>query len=138
MKRMLARNAQTLRQRFFLRRRIKTLACSGLSIRMIPASCNWATNRVRSSIEIVWGRYLRSNAFLTSCKRLLAVELLEQEVLLDLEPKILERERVFDDVVRHPLIELRLDDQVGPQLDNQVFGGLPERESWGPGRERRS
>ena len=32
MKRMLAKNAQTLRHRFFLRRRISTLACSPLSI----------------------------------------------------------------------------------------------------------
>ena len=69
---------------------------------------------------------------------LLAVELLEQEVLLDLEAKVLERERVLDDVVRHPLVELRLDDQVGPELDDQVFGGLPERSRRGPGRERRS
>ena len=66
MNRMLARKLQTLRHRFFLRRRISTLACSALSIWMMPASWSWATNRVRSSIEIVCGRYFRSNAFLTS------------------------------------------------------------------------
>ena len=57
----------------------------------MPASWSWATNRVRSSIEIVCGRYFRSNAFLTSWSVLLAVELLEQEVLLDLEAEVLER-----------------------------------------------
>ena len=62
---------------------------------------------------------------------LLAVELLEQEVLLDLEAEVLQGDRVLDDVVRHPLVELRLDDQVGTQLDLEVFGGLPHRGSDG-------
>ncbi len=62
-------------------------------------------------------------------ERLLAVELLEQEVFLDLEAEILQRQRVLDDVVRHPLVELGLDDQVRPEPDLKVFGGLPE--CWG-------
>ena len=64
-------------------------------------------------------------------ERLLAVELLEQEVFLDLEPEILQRQGVLDDVVRHPLVELGLDDQVGAQPDLQVFGGLAERHGSG-------
>ena len=54
-----------------------------------------------------------------------AVELLEQEIFLDLEPEILQRDRVLDDVVRHPLVELRLDDEVAAQLDPKVLGRLP-------------
>ena len=133
MNRMLARNAQTLRQRFFLRRRISTLACSALSIRMIPASCNWATNRVRSSIEIVCGRYFRSNAFLTSWRVCLPSNCSSRKYSSILKRKYLSASGSLIDVVRHPLVELRLDDQVGPQLDTQVFGGLPERQCGGQG-----
>ena len=72
------------------------------------------------------GPVLPLERLLDVLQALLAVKLLEQEVFFDLESKILEREWVFDDVVRHPLVKLRLDDQVGPEPDNQVFGGLPE------------
>src|SRR5262249_37322654 len=58
---------------------------------------------------------------------LLAVELLEEEVLLDLEPEILQRQRVLDHIVRHPLVELGLDHQIRPETDLEVLGGLPER-----------
>ena len=131
---MLAKNCQTFFQRFLRRRRIRTLAWSGLSIWAMPASWSCAANRIRSSIEIVCGRYFRSKARLTSWRCLLAVELLEQEVFLDLEPEVLQGDRVLDDVVRHPLVELRLDDQVGPELDLQVLGGLPGGQRGGQGR----
>ena len=133
MKRMLARNCQTFFQRFLRRRRIRTLACSGLSIWTMPASWSWATNRVRSSIEIVCGRYFRSKRLLDVLEGLLAVELLEEEVFLDLEPEVLERDRVLDDVVGHPLVELGLDDQVGAELDLEVLGGLPDGQRGGQG-----
>ncbi len=64
-------------------------------------------------------------------KRQLAVELLKQEVFLDFEAEVLERERVFDHVVRHPLVELGLDDQVGTEPDLEMFGGLPEGQGGG-------
>ena len=133
MKRMLARNAQTFRQRFFFRRRISTLACSPLSIWTMPASWSWATNRVKSSIEIVCGPILPLEGLLHFLQRLLAVELFEQVVLLDLESKVLERERVLDDVVRHPLVELGLHDQVGTQLDHADVRRPARKAARGPG-----
>ena len=65
---------------------------------------------------------------------LLAVELLEQEVLLDLEAEVLERQGVLDDVVGHPLVELGLDHQVGAELDPEVLGGLAEGRGGGQSR----
>src|SRR5262249_38976725 len=58
----------------------------------------------------------------------LAIELLEQEVLLELEAKILECEWIFDDIVRHSLVKLRLDDEIRPEPDFEVFGRLSERQ----------
>ena len=57
---------------------------------------------------------------------LLAVELLEQEVLLDLEPEVLEGQWVLDHIMRHPLVELGLNHQISAELHLQVLGGLPE------------
>ena len=138
MKRMLARKAQTFRQRFFLRRRIKTLACSPLSIWMIPASCKLGHEPGKVFDRDRLGAVLPLERFLHLLQRLLAVELLEEEVLFDLEAEVLEGKRVLDHVVRHPLVELGLDDQVGTQLDHQMFGGLPEGESRGQVWERHS
>ena len=126
MKRMLARKAQTFRQRFLRRRRIRTLACSGLSIWMMPASWKLGDEPGQVLDRDGLRSVLLLEGLLHVLEVLLAVELLEQEVLLDLEPEVLERQRVLDDVVGHPLVELGLNHQVGAELDPQVLGGLPE------------
>ena len=103
-----------------------------------PASWSCATNRVRSSIEIVCGRYFRSKAFLTSWRVCLPSNCWRRKYSSILNRKYFRRDRVLDDVVRHPLVELGLDDQVGPELDLEVLGGLPQRAATGPGWERNS
>ena len=133
MKRMLARNCQNFFQRFLRRRRIRTLACSGLSIWMMPGLVELGDEPGQVLDRDRLRAVLPLERLLDVLEGLLAVELLEQEVLLDLEPEVLQRERVLDDVVGHPLVELGLDDQVGPELDLEVLGGLPEGRRGGQG-----
>ena len=127
MKRMFARKLQTFRQRFLRRRRIKTLAWSGLSIKMMPGFMQLSDEAGEVFDRDRLRPVLALERFLDFLQREVAVELLEQEIFFDLEAKILEREWIFDDVVRHALIELRLHDQIGTQPDLEVLGGLAER-----------
>ena len=61
-------------------------------------------------------------------KSVFPVELLKEKVLFDLESKVLQADRVLHNVVSHPLVKLRLNDEIWPKLDLEVLGGLSH---WG-------
>src|SRR5262249_41069180 len=72
-------------------------------------------------LEVLQAEPLRAVTLLVGLlgllQRVLAVEELQQEVLVVLEPVVAEADGVLDDVERPPLVLLRLDAEVGPQKD---------------------
>ena len=105
-----------------LRRRLlaaveELLAGLGDSFCARPAVSSCWAKPSRSSSLSRSGRYSLLERLLGVLQRVLAVEELEQEVLLVLEAVVAQADRVLDDVVGPALVLLRLDGQVGAQAD---------------------